>query len=139
MKEVNKLKTIRRVKIVLTLITSFVVVSTVTPRVFVANSPEIKGSFLVWLKLTPQRVYAYLRYPADREARTETIENAALDNANIQEKEELNYTPISEGVYAAEDPETNNRYIKIEKGTTVEVHHVRLSDGREVKVYVPVK
>lgn len=139
MKEVNKLKTIRRVKIFFTIIASFVIVSTITPHVFVANSPVVKPSFLVWLKLTPQRMYAYLRYPLDNQARTESIENAALDAATIKEKEELEYTPINEGVYAAEDPETNERYIKIDKGTTVEVHHVRLSDGREVKVYVPVK
>jgi len=139
MKKINNLKTARRIKIVLTIIASFFLVSTTTPHIFVSNSPYVKDSFLVWLRLTPQRMYAYMRHPLDEEERIETIENAELQFASYEEKEELNYTPIADGVYAAEDPETEERFIKIVEGTTVEVRTVIFSDGREIKVYIPIK
>ncbi len=132
----NKLKTVRRLKMFGSILGAYVFVTLSTPHIFMANSSQFKPEFIAWMRSSPQIVYAMVRYPLDSEARDNAVQTAQIGNNT--DKENLPFQSVAPGVYAAEDPETKERYVKVEKGTTIEVRYITLSDGRKVKVYIPV-
>lgn len=133
----NKNKTSRRLKMFGAIIFAYIIVAVGSPQVFLANSPKIRPDVIARMRIIPQTALAMAQHPFDADARRVAIEEAQI-GSNVS-KEDLPYQPIAPGVYAAEDPETKERYVKIEKGTRIEVRYVTLSDGRRVKVYVPAE
>lgn len=133
----NKLKTITRIKIFVGILVSYGLVVFISPQIFLANSPRLQPEFIARFRATPQAIYALARYPFNTQERNNIIESAQV--SSNEEKSDLPFQPIAPGVYAAEDAESNEKYIKIEKGTKVEIREVILTDGRKVKVYVPIQ
>lgn len=116
---------------------SLVTVVTFAPAVFIADTPSPNPQVVADLGLIPARAMANMRNPLNREKARSEIETAKIGNS-APPVADLNYTPITTGVYAAESVSTGEQYVKLEKGTTAQVYVVRLSNGKIVKVYVPV-
>lgn len=132
----GKSKTTQRIKIFVSLLLALVVVAYGAPQVFVAGTPQIKSNFVAQLESVPLRFLGFIQHPVDSGTRTDTVETALMDTHG--DKKNLEYRPIGKGVYAAEDPFTKERFIKIEKGTKVEKRFVTIN-GQEVGVYVPAE
>lgn len=132
-----KYLTLARIKIAAGILLSLITVLTFEPAVFVANTPTPNPHIMADLGLIPARYMANLRNPLDREKVRSEIETIKIGRSAPSEAK-LDYTPVSTGVYAAQNVETGDQYVKLEKGTTTQVHVIRLSDGKIVKVYVPV-
>lgn len=115
---------------------AFVVVWVGSPRVFVANTPQVNSNFIAFFRYLPQRVYAMIQYPTDSEKQKSLIETAQIEQRNGGD---LEYRPVISGVSAAEDPNTKETIVKIDAGTKLEVSTVTLDDGRQVKIYTPVQ
>ena len=116
---------------------SFSIMRSLTPRVFVANTPTLNPDFMSTLQKSPIAVFAYLGNIQEDATLKDHLETAKIPQATPPKG--TNYTSIAKGVYASEGGENEKRYIKIEKGTKLEIHTLVLSDGRTVKVYVPVE
>lgn len=136
----NPKKTIKRLKIFGSILAAYMLVIIVSPQIFIADSSKIRPDFIARVRSIPQSTYALARYPFNKEARENAIETAQINNNPVTtESESLQYQPVAPGVFAAEDPASQERFIKVEKGTQIEIRYVTLSDGRRVKVYVPVQ
>ena len=135
----NKNKTIPRIKIGITIIVSFMLVQTLSPVVFLANTPQINPQLAQNLQLVPARTMAFLRNPLDSTQAQREVELEQVAKSVTPPSQELNYKPITTGVQAAEDPSTGKKYVKIVAGTELEVKYLTLSDGRVVKVYTKVQ
>jgi hypothetical protein len=137
----NKKKLSTRLKIFGSILVAYIVVIIGAPQVFIANSSKIRPDFIARMRAVPQNAYALARYPFNSEARQNAVETAHINDTgdNNTVKNDLQYQSVAPGVYAAEDPANQERFIKIEKGTQIEVRYITLSDGRKVKVYVPVQ
>ncbi|HRN70481.1 MAG TPA: hypothetical protein PLS49_04815 [Candidatus Woesebacteria bacterium] len=133
----NKLKTITRIKMFVAIIAAYLFVSIGSPQIFLTNSPELRPDFIARLQSVPQTVYAFARYPLNAQNRNNAIGTEQVNSRD--DKADLEYQSIAPGVYAAEDPVSKEVFYKFEKGTKVDVREVILSDGRTVKVYIPVR
>lgn len=126
-----------RIKIGLAIVLSLVTVITFEPAVFVANTPTPNPRVMADLGLIPARYMANIRNPLDREKARSEIETIKIGRS-APKAENLNYTPVESGVYAAESKTTGDQYVKLDKGTKAQVYTVRLSNGKIVTVYVPI-
>lgn len=133
----NRKKTKTRIKIFVSLIASLAVVMYSTPKVFLADSPDLNPGFLAQLKIIPYTTYAYMRYPMNEEARNSLIGTAGMQTVTVDNSVE--YRPVANGVYAAQDPETGETIVKLEGGTELEVKTIKTDNGGEIKVYVPIR
>jgi len=133
----NPKKTKRRIGILVSMLAAFGLISIVTPRLFIADSPEINQQFIAELKYIPQDFIAMIRSPLNRSESQDEILTKQIPEVTHPEGIQLN--PIAKGVYASERDASGKQYIKIDKGTKLEIREVTLSDGRTVKVYVPVE
>ncbi|MDA1316675.1 MAG: hypothetical protein O3B87_01470 [bacterium] len=115
---------------------AFIFASYGSPHVFVANTPQLNPNLAGNLRAIPASVMAFIQNPTDSDARNNIVQTAKIQQ--VKSVEGLNYTPIKTGVYAAEHPETGKTIVRIDKGTQLQVHSVTLSDGRVVKVYIPL-
>ncbi len=116
---------------------SFITVVTFEPAVFVANTPSPNPQIMADLGLIPARYMANIRNPLDRSRARSEIETTIIGRS-APSGEELIYSPVSTGVFAAEHVNTGEKYVKLEKGIKVQVHVIRLSNGKIVKVYIPL-
>ncbi len=133
----NSKKTPTRIKTFISLILSLLVVTFVTPKIFVGETTAFNPRFIAMLKNMPQSTLAYIRYPLDRETRENVIETSQIQTTEA--KPDLQYNPIAAGVYAAQEPETGETIVKIDAGTELEVKTIKTDDGREIKIYVPIR
>lgn len=134
---INRKKNKPRIKIAVSITTAFIVVVLFSPVVFLANTPQLNPQFIADLQLVPSRMVAFVRNPLNLSRARDEIETQKAHTVQVQ-PENLQYTPVSKGVYAAEDRETGSQYVRILKGTKVEVRPVQMLDGRIIEVYVPV-
>lgn len=129
----NHKKTVTRLKIFASLLLALVIVSYGAPNIFIAGTTQLNQEFIAQIRSIPQIAYAYIQHPTNSDARTDQIETVQVQG--VKDKEDLDYKPVDNGVYAAEDPVTNQRFIKIEKGTQLEKYEVTIN-GQKVTVYV---
>lgn len=122
--------------IVVGIILAFTTTKYGAPQVFVANTPQLNPNLAGNLRAMPASIMAFIQNPTDSNMRNNIVQTAKIQQ--VSSVEDLHYTPIRTGVYAAERPETGETIVKVEKGVKLEVHEVHLSDGRVVKVYVPL-
>ena len=116
----NNKKTILRIKIFISIFIALFVVSYGAPNLFIAGTTQFNQEFIARILLVPKYVYAYIQHPTDSEARTDQIETVQMPA--VKGKESLEYKPLQKGIYAAEDPDTKEKFVKIEKGTLLEKH-----------------
>lgn len=133
----NSKKTTTRIKIFFSLIASLLFVTYISPQMFVGNTTAFNPGFIARIKVIPYTALAYIRHPLNTEERANIIETSGVQTVNSDT--DLNYTPISTGVYAAQHPTTGETIVKIDAGTEVEVKTIKTTDGREIKVYVPIR
>lgn len=133
----KKKKTKLYILIFVSILFSFSIMRSLSPRLFVANTPTLNPEFVATLQKSPVAVFAYLGNIQEDATLKDHLETAKIPRSIPPEG--LEYEPIARGVYASEITENDKKYIKIEKGTKLEVHTVVLSDGNTVKVYVPVE
>lgn len=133
----NKLKIQSRIKIIAAILVALAVTTTVSPRLFVADSPQINTQFIADIRNIPSDFVAFLMNKPTEDTASALADLKQQQVENVPEG--LTFAPIAKGVEAAEDPATGKTYTKIEAGTELEVFTVTLDDGREVKVYVPVQ
>jgi hypothetical protein len=129
----NNKKTSTRLKLFAALLLSLVIVNYGAPRVFIAGTTQVNQEFAAQIIAMPRVIYAYIQHPTDSDARTDEIETIHMPG--VKGKDDLDYKSIDNGVYAAEDPATKERFVKIEKGTKLEKYEV-IINGRKVTVYV---
>ena len=134
---INKKRTPNRIKMLVSLVFAFLFVTFLTPRIFINDTTALNPSFLASIKRIPYSALAYIQNPFSKEERTNTIESSQIQQ--VEPSSDIQYTPLSKGVYAAEDPKSGSTVVKIEAGTEVEVYSITTNDGRELKVYVPLK
>jgi hypothetical protein len=132
----NNLKTKQRIKILIALIFAFGIVGLGSPRVFVADTPQVQVEFIAFFRYMPERIYAFIQHPTDGDKQADLVEVAQIEQV---EKKELDYKPVMSGVSAAEDPTTKEIIVKIDPGTKLEVRYITLDNGQVGRVYVPVK
>lgn len=116
---------------------SFLMTKYISSEVFIADTPQINPQFIANLRAIPIRAIAYVRHPFNSQERASQIETAQIPQT--QTPQGLVFSPVAKGVHAAEDPQTGKSYMKIEKGTKLQVYEIKMSDGQTVKVYVPVE
>ncbi|OGK51013.1 hypothetical protein A2966_02795 [Candidatus Roizmanbacteria bacterium RIFCSPLOWO2_01_FULL_41_22] len=117
------------------LLLAFGLMKILSANVFLADTPRIDPYFSFRIGTLPAVVMAFIRYPLDSQKRAGEIVYRTTNQMTSSDK--TMYSPIVQGIYAAENPETGEKYIQIRKGTVVKVQTVRLSDGRVVQVIVP--
>jgi len=123
--------------IVLAMFFSYGFVSQISPQIFLANTPQINPKLIETFKDSPISIIAYLGGVPKGATVSDYVKTAQIPRANPPK--DLEFLPIAKGVYAAGDPVENKTYVKIEKGTKLMVHTVKLDNGKTVKVYVPVE
>ncbi|MBP9690689.1 hypothetical protein KBD81_01270 [Candidatus Woesebacteria bacterium] len=127
----------QRIGLAVALLAAFTLTKSVAPRMFVADSPEINRQFIAELKYIPSDFVAFVKNPFKKQESFDEVMTAQIPK--VEHPAGTTYEPIAKGVYASEPDETGKRYIKIDKGTQLEIREVTLDDGRTVKVYVPVE
>lgn len=117
---------------------SFNLVKVFSPKIFIANSPKFKPEFIAFIE-RPTNIL-----PATQFTKllsfgfiVDHIETAKIPKTTPPNG--TSYIQVAKGVYASESQTDKTRYIKINKGTTLEVHSVNLSNGKSVNIYVPVE
>jgi len=133
----KKKKTKQYILIVVSIVFAFVIMRSMTPRLFVANTPTLNPDFVATLQKSPIAVFAYLGNIQEDATLKDHLETAKIPRAIPPEG--TNYAPFAKGVQASEGGENERRFVKIEKGTKLEIHTITLSGGNTVKVYVPVE
>lgn len=133
----NKLKLKHRLFMLLAIVISLGLTTTVSPRLFIADSPEVNTQFIAELRNIPSDSIAFIRNigasPADREIAE--LEQKSIPGTPV----DAEFQTIAPGVHAAESAQEGESYIKVDAGTKLEVRTVTLDDGRRVKVYIPVQ
>jgi len=133
----NPKKIKRRIGIVISIFAALILVATVSPRLFIANSPQINQQFIAELRYIPSDFIAMIQNPLQKTpSQDEMLTNQIPD---VNHPEGIQLQQIAKGVYASEPDESGKRFIKIDKGTGLEIREVTLEDGRTVKVYIPVE
>ncbi|OGK13912.1 hypothetical protein A3A93_06040 [Candidatus Roizmanbacteria bacterium RIFCSPLOWO2_01_FULL_38_12] len=130
-------KLLFRLKILSSLILSFLIVNFVAPQIFVRDTSAMKPKVQAVLKIVPYTMYAYIRYPFDSQARDKAIELAFMQQLPLNK--DLSYRQISKGVYAAEDETTEMVHVKVESRTQLEAKTITLNNGQTLKIFVPIK
>lgn len=139
---INKLK--QRIIIIFAIGLSFFLTNYFAPRVFLSGSPDINTEYIAQIRNLPANTLASLRNIANPQDSNDfqQSENARAEFEKLAVKEApsgLSFAPIAQGVQASEPTEDGKVFYKIEAGTQLEVRSVTLDDGREVKVYIPIK
>jgi len=133
----NPLKNKKRIKMFVALGFALLATTTISPRLFIANSPEINTQFIAEIQQIPNQMVAFIRREPDQ---LQEAAFATLQRDRVGEiPEGLTFAPIATGVSAAENQTTGETLIQIEAGTKLKVSTIELDDGRVVTVYTPIK
>ena len=138
-----------RIKIVLVLLFTYVSIKLVSPNIFLANSPKINHLFIVKIINTPKNIAAmpgkflsslsaFRLFNISSPIDTPSVNTASQNGQNriakmkfVSPPPELIFNAISKNVSAAEDPETGNKYIKVEAGTKYKIVGYITIDGMQ--------
>lgn len=124
----------QRIGMTVAIALSLLVVVGVVPRIFLADSPQPNPNALADLGRLPSEIVAVFRgQPSPKDAQM------TAEIPQVVHPSGITYEPLTKGVYASEPDQTGKRYIKIEKGTTLEKKVITLDSGRTVSVYIPVE
>lgn len=136
-----------RIKIVIVLLLTFVSVKTISPNVFLADSPRINPLFIAKILNTPRNIAAmpgkflsslstFKLFNVDFSNNTTSGNMTSLSDQNrtaqarfISPPAGLIFKSISKNVSAAEDPDSGNKYIKVEAGTKYKIIGYITLDG----------
>ena len=141
-----QLFTNQKIKIGLAVLLAFLAMKTMSGGgVFLGETPRIHPFFITRLINTP----AYLISKLNINTRSDTAKNIQPANPNEQPTPftftttappppGLEYKPIAQGVYAAEDTKTNTIYLNIKKGTTFTVIN-KVINGKTFRLLIPKK
>lgn len=142
---------------------SFLFTIFIVPNIFVSGTPQINTQFIAQLRQSPLNLMALLRRGNNRE--TDINSEISQDNgtnssfsyitpepgftksdyeftAQISKTKHptgLKYVQIAKGVSAADDPQSDRSFIKIEKGVRIEKREVILDNGQAVTIYIPLE
>ena len=136
---IKKIITKTRIKIVLVVLVTFLVVKGFSSTVFLADTPVISPDFIARLKNTPSelaslpgRLLAGLNsLNLFKKQPTTPASDMFADVKIVTPPENIVFTPIRKGVYAANDPATGQKYIKIEAGTKYRIVGTVTINGKE--------
>ncbi|QQS43394.1 hypothetical protein IPM65_04520 [Candidatus Roizmanbacteria bacterium] len=133
----NKLKLKHRIFMFIAIAIALGLTTTISPRFFIADSPEVNTQFIAELRDIPADTIAFIQNigasPAEREIAE--LERKSIPGTPV----DAEFQAIAPGVHAAESLQEGASYIKVDAGTKLEVRTVTLDDGRRVKVYIPVQ
>jgi len=122
---------------ILAIAIAFGITTTISPRLFIADSPEINPQFVAELGNIPSDTIAFIRNigasPEDRAVAE--LERKSIPGTPV----DAEFYSVAPGIQAAESAQEGESYIKVEAGTKLEVRTITLDDGRRVKVYIPVQ
>lgn len=121
---IKKIITKTRIKILLIVLVSFLVVKTGTSQLFIADSPRINPEFIARLKNAPQELAANLN-PFKKK------DDMFADVKSVTPPDNVIFKSISKGVSAAEDPKTGKSYIRVEAGTKYRIVGTVVINGKE--------
>ena len=140
-----QLFTNQKIKIGLAVLLAFLAMKTMSAGgVFLGDTPRIHPFFITRLINAP----AYLISKLNINTRSGTAQNVQLSNPNEQpapfaftttspsSPPDLEYKPIAQGVYAAEDTKTNTVYVNIKKGTIFTVVN-KVINGKTFRLLIP--
>ena len=113
-----------RIKILLVILVSFLVVKTGTSQLFLADSPRINTEFISSLKNAPGNLIAGITGLFNRN-------KDFADVKSVTPPENVVFKSISKGVYAGEDPTTGKSYLKVEAGTKYRIVGTVTINGKE--------
>ena len=133
----NNKQTLQRIKIFVSMAFSFLFIVYVAPQIFLNNTTAVKPRVLAQMKIIPYSLYAYIRFPINKNQQEKIKELANIQR--LPKNSSLTYIPISKGVYAAQDPDNAAVHVKVESGTELEVRTIPLNNGQTLKVFIPVK
>ncbi len=113
-----------RIKILIVVLVSFVVVKTVSPQIFLADSSKINPEFITKLQNAPGKMIAGII----------GLFNKNNDFANVKivtPPDDAVFKSISKGVSAAEDPTTGQTLIQVQAGTKYRIVGTVIINGKE--------
>ncbi len=125
-----------RIRILVAMIIAFFIVWLGGPAVFVADSPRVRSEVKEELLLLPSRLYALVTHGFDFTYADNATETSRMSRASTV-PQSMSYSKTSSQVAVGTDKKSNMQYVRLSKGTVVEVHTVQLSDGRNVRIYMP--
>ncbi|MCL4374614.1 hypothetical protein M1523_01995 [Patescibacteria group bacterium] len=128
-----------KLKIVIILIISIVVVRIFAPKVFIADSPQINPTIVAQLSNLPMRLAGLFRktpgvYQGEVSANKVDMPSAA----QAAPQKSIIYQ-IGQGVYAAEDKDTKKTYIMFKNDAKVKVYEYKLPSGKTITIYEPLQ
>lgn len=158
---------VTKFKIAIVIVISFILTILSTKYMFLPDSTDLQPKFLVNVSRifanlvnTPQRYYLALKNflspkPKTNISSPDMEPSVTLDISpnfvppTIQptiplvsptvNPSNLAYIPFTQGISTSIDNSSNNKFLKIEAGTVVEVTEYTLVDGRRIQVIVPIK
>ncbi len=146
-----------KIKIILVLAAAFLLGSFVSNSIFVASTPIVRSDVMTRLKNLPKdllnstkNTIAFMsslgrsteQNRQQISAQNQVYTNFIKNEPNVTPPPQVPFKAISKGVYAADDPQTNTRYLKLDSGTKLQEKTIKIrnSDGtvQELKALVPV-
>jgi len=123
-----------QIKTLLSLVAAFILASSLSHMVFVANTPRINKTFIAKLKDFPSQALRQLkRYYASRQM--PSIPEKKTDFAAIEKLPDTALKSVAKGVYAHEE-DGDIVYIRITKDVEYEEREINY-EGKKIKVRFP--
>lgn len=118
-----------QLKILIVILVGFFTVKTIAPQVFLADTPLFNPDFVARLR----------NYPAELAAAPGKIiaglnpfkKDEFADVKLVTPPDNIVFAPIRKGVYAAEDPTTGKKYIKVNAGTKYRIVGTVTINGKQ--------
>lgn len=126
-----------KIKIFFSLFVALLLVKTLSPQIFIANTPQINPNFVVKLRQIPTSIIARIKNIGQPAPVAEN--NNKKNNLVDSQIKDLNFIPVAKGIKAAEVPNSNIKYWQIEAGTKLKVITYQLSNGKQIKIYIPAE
>lgn len=119
-----------RIKIILIFLISFIAITTVSPQIFLADSPVINPDFIARLQNYPAELASV---PGQLIAGLNPFgqKDQFADVKQVTPPPNVVFKAISKGVYAGEDPQTGKTYLKVEAGTKYRIAGTVTINGKE--------
>ncbi len=139
---------VKKIKLLVVLITVFLGVKIIAPQVFLANSPRISPIFITQLKNAPAY---FASLPGNLVASLNSFGKKPLAPTSeifsqiprVSPPPGIMFQFVAKGIKAAEDKTTNTIYFTVEKGTKFKVVETEITrpDGtkKKVKLLIPME
>lgn len=128
----------QKIKMLIVLVLSFLVVKYASPQIFMANTPVINPSFVTNIKNTPSYIASIPQKIGNIFIKSPQSEMERIAIKNVPPG--LIFQPLTKGVEAqvAEDPTTGKKYLNIPAGTEYKFEEIEVN-GKMVKVIRIIK